>query len=67
MSIEFTTSFFVSYLRIGEVVAVRALDALVLVQEYHVDAQVLHGRPNKVAALALEVQPALDLSLPMDA
>ena len=45
----------------------RALDALVLVQENHVDAQVLHGRPNKVAALALEVQPALDLSLPMDA
>ena len=39
-----------------------ALDALVLVQEYHVDAQVLHGRPNIVAALALQVQPALDLS-----
>lgn len=49
------------YLGVGEVVAVRALDALVLVQEYHVGAEVLHGDTHKVAALALQVQPTLDL------
>lgn len=39
----------------------RALDALVLVQQYHMGAKVLHGRAHKVAALALQVQPSLDL------
>ena len=38
-----------------------ALDALVLVQEYHVGAEVLHGDTHEVAALALQVQPTLDL------
>ena len=48
-----------SSLGVGEVVAVGALDALVLVQQQHVDPQVLHGRPHEIAALALQVE--LDL------
>ena len=50
------------HLGISEVVAVWALDPLVLVQQYHVVPQVLHGRAHKVTALALQVEPALDLN-----
>ena len=50
------------HLGISEVVAVWALDSLVLVQQYHVVPQVFHGRAHKVTALALQVEPALDLN-----